>query len=366
MTAEVMRPRGTTIPLTEGGIIHKPSFIEPAPDPLFSTPEIPFTEYQLPLQNEIEEKLMHLLGNKDYTPAIAVRALRERGRALENQINSVSLDSMNNGTLTMDELSEIGDRTACVRITAAIIANKFRINLGSFIDKKLMEKMQDKYNPNSVTELRLYGTPENPGRMTGPEALRSLKSKWVFDEELGRETQTYHYRRLPVPDEEEHVREPQRTFISPRQAISNLWQVKALGSDLVPSERISNLICEGGEIDEAVNIFKGMSQDEINAISPESEVDLELLRDLGFELADVWINSWCADSSNGIESAVKDKERLGIAVKKFKDGPKLRKAGVEINERLEYLDAKHKREKMGLKPPIPRVVWTLGRTGSTD
>jgi len=347
MTAEVMRP--IVDPLV-GDNISSYDLATSSP----STPDrkLSSAEIKLPLQVEINEKLLHLFG-PDYTPAVAHRGLRERGRKLAEVISAVPVEQIDTRTIDIDTLSEIGDRSACLRITAGILATKYNINLQSHIERKLMHKMQIKYKPGDATEIRFWGTPENPGKKSGPEAFALLKGSY----DSKREMQTYENRGLPIPDEEAGHRTPTLKFTGVFQDLAHWWQRSSLGSDFVPSERATNLISEGGEVDEALGVVGGLSKDQINSLSYENEADGAILDELAEELADIFIGSWCADAAFGIDSEIKDQERMKIAVEKYKDGPRLRKDGVALDTRLKHMDERYKREKMGLKPPAPLIVW---------
>lgn len=328
-------------------------FLSPSVSSITSAEQQP-TRDELSLQVDINERLLHLLG-PDYTPAMALRGFRERGRSLSTAINSAS-ERLDDGSVSLDELSEIGDRSACLRISAGIIANKFNLNLQDYIDKKLMQKMQIKYRPDEVTEIRFYGTPDNPGEKTGPQALALLKGS--FDEDTG--TQGYFFRGLPIPDSEEEARTPALRFNNHLQELAYWWEVRSLGKDLVPSERYVNITAEEtGEVDEVLDLFKGMTSEQVNSIPENSTQDprfLELMDLLGYELADVFIGTWCGDAAVGIDSDTKDQERMGIAVEKYADGPKLRRVGIEAEKRLGWMDTFYKRIKAGLNPPPPLVV----------
>jgi NTP pyrophosphatase (non-canonical NTP hydrolase) len=346
MPVEVMHPPGVMPLISEGD---KSPDSSAATFSTIPTPEqeiIPTSpEFQLPLQREVSERLLKLFG-PDYTPAMGHRSLRERGRRLTDTIQSVDQLAMNRGELDIDTLSEIGDRNACVRISASILASKLGIDLAPIIEKKLVEKVQRKYDPDLITDIRLYGTFDNPGRKTGPEAM--IIAKQSFDTETGQQTLRPSGRSVPSWDENRRV--PDRMFGNYLQDLAHWWQTRALGSDLVPSDRVTNLISEDGEIEEALAALGGLSADEINNLNYSNEEDRPLLDDLGEELADVFIGTWCTDAVNGIDSDVKDKERMEIAVKKY-------------DSRLKYLDELHRRELLGLQPPTPPIVWHSSKRG---
>lgn len=291
--------------------------------------------FEYPFQQKAKQELVHLFG-PEYTTAHAFEDFKERAKKFRNYFGALTPDIIDN-SLSADAADGIASLSAKLKLSIVVFAIKLEQDLHASIESKLTEKMQAKYDPDMVTEIRLYGTEEDPGRKTGPEAMAILKKS--FDKING--VQTYDYRGLPVPDDEERLRYQSRRFTDHFQDIGDWWQRRALGSDLVASERTENLIePETGEIDEAIACFNSLGQ----------TIDIDGAME---ELADVWIGIDVANSAMSNDLAPHQEEELKRANDTYADLPRYRRMGIPLDAAIKFSHDKRDREESGQRLPNP-------------
>jgi len=373
MAAVIERPPGGFGSMQEGVRYKSPIHVLPASPDLyvpFETVRTEPQEYEHPLQARIDAELMPLLGT-DFTNMDALQAFDQRAAVFGDLIRRLTPDQRN-GNLYEDTRKLVERRASCLRIAATVLATKFRYDLHGSIDAKMTDRMGvKKYHSQAVTELRVYGpppTPEspNPQPLDGPMAMAYLKDG--YDEVT--DTQSYQIRWLPIPFREQAARIPTKNFKNLYQQLANEWQASAFGSDLVPEQRVANVIVpEIGETDEVMREFKDMTTDQVNALSSGNPQHAQQIADIGAELTDVMIGVDCYLASIGTEVDDADKAAMDQAVKTFAEGPDLEDEGIEFRERMKYLEELTRRRKANLTLPWkptrrrgePIMVYTSSR-----
>lgn len=355
MPAELLAPPGGYPPMLEG-VRYKSPILVPTSD----LPYVPFQEirrepeaFEYPLQQRVDAELMGILG-KDFMHTDAVDAFDERAARFGNLIRSLS-PAERNGQLDKKTREIVERRGSCLRIAATVLATKLKYDLYKSMDAKLTERMATKYHPQAATELRVYGPPPtdedpSPQPLDAGQTIAYLKSGW--DEET--HTQSYRIRGLSIPAEEQAARVPKRTFPNLMQELANEWQVSALGSNLVPEQRVANVIApEIGETDEVMLEFRGMTDEDINALSPDNPQHAQKIADIGAELTDVIIGIDCYFAAIGIDVDKSDKAVMDQALKTFAEGPDLLDEGIGFKERMRYLEEKARRFARNHALPFP-------------
>lgn len=212
---------------------------------------------------------------------------------------------------------------------------------GMNVDELLFEKetvMEEKYNPKFVTELRLYGPAEDPGRMTAKEAMRYLKNH--FNQIT--EKQEYVFRNLPIPKDEEDSRKVQADKFKDRdQRFIDEWQLKAFGSDYDTSGVIvPNMI---GENNELLAEIKKLTRNGLN----DPKIDkTELAKEgIDFIIGTLGVlSAWDEDAGKGFEETIK------YLKGKYKHTPDLvRHHGLEPKKAMTVIRDHEYRKRNGMK-----------------
>ena len=245
------------------------------------------------------------------------------------------------------------------KIITVDAATSLGIEVGSFIEKKVMEKMQEKYPANYVYDLIRQGI----APLDAMAILKSMYEKGVPVSSLGSPS--------PISLDEWSYRIPRRpAFKDARQDVTDAWQRMAYGMYLRASDRLPNFF---GEAQEFHDEFEGMDPDQINALArrgrfitandePESEEDKKLIL-IGGEAADVVIG-WDGYAS-GVNDEQEDsvREALDGMIRRYRKTGKLVGLGVPELEAMRLQREVEKRKSKGQQLPYvdtPAVAAVLG------
>lgn len=224
------------------GISSKPDF-----SPLPETE----AQYNHQLQARVAgEWIPLLLENGEGSLSRRVAVFRDRVDSFASFTNELTEDQLDGG---MDPklMDKVVQEASHIKIAAMGVGTRLGIDVGSFMDKKMLEKMQEKYPPDSIYALITSG-------LAPLEAMGLLKSAYnnghkpfVPSPEISPAEQEYRLPRVPA-------------YKDPYQDITDAWQRRAFGIYLRPVERLPNLF---GESQELLEEFNGMSEADVNSLA---------------------------------------------------------------------------------------------------
>lgn len=287
-----------------------PTYVDVFPEPPISP------EANIASTRQIQEKLKRewVPVRGDVPPSIILDVFSYKSTLLAVELAGLTSDQLA-GNMSPDLKQRLVRKTVNSQVGCIDMLTELGHDAEELVDNKL-EVIDTKYNADKFTELRLYGPPEAPGRMSVREVAAYLKAH--YDKKTG--VQSYELRQLPVPEEEERAR---FADLSPFENWQQLriaeWQVRAFGSDLsVSGSILKNML---GEYDEFMAEFNGLTPTKIDRIKDTHD---QRWNNIGEEGADYLISSmgllaaWEVCAQRGITSKVDQMKH------DFKKAPALR------------------------------------------
>lgn len=284
-------------------------------------------DLEYPLQNRIVEEWHPILGD-DASPVSRLDFFKQRA----SKFLSLAGDYPNLA-INQETDKSVNKYGIYLKIAALDLAASFHLDINSFVQAKILDKIDKKYPPYEFTRLRLEG-------WQIPEIRRELKKRF----EEGRSTPLI---RIEIPiEEQQSMKARDVPFQDPHQNVIDTWQRRAFGSDLNVEDRVPVIVEEVGEVLEE---FEGLDSDQINNIK-----DIKHLLRIGEELADVIIGIDGFFSAKDIDIEPLQEKALDRMIDKYKSVKRLRRGGLTNAEAMAYLNnAMHRAEKGLPMPPSP-------------
>lgn len=325
-----------------------------APDGLwpqdFSARKESPVSFSHPMQERIANEWRPLiLEHGEGCPVRRVQVVGERAdrfASLTGGLTSAQLD----GSVRDDTLGILVRYASYLKISVIDAATSMRVDIGSFMDKKMLEKMQIKYPPDAVYSLIGSG-------MTPFEAMAYLKNAY----NNGLEPLIPY---IEISEEErEHRADRRPAFLDAYQDVTDTWQRRTFGKHLRAGERLPNLY---GEIAEFMDEFNGLTSSEVNSLASNTRVvtaDEELGSDpirnkliaIGGEAADVVIADDGYTAALGRDQDTDGNAALDRMISKYRKTKRLVRLGLSEPEAIALQRTVEERQRKGLRPPYVSI-----------
>lgn len=289
-------------------------------------------DIEYPLQKRIVEEWHPILGD-DASPISRLDFFKQRA---DKFINLASVSQ--NSKIDSESGNNVNKNGIYLKISALDLAASLHLDINSFVQVKILDKIDKKYPPYEFTRRRLAGQPI-------PDIRRELK-------ELFESGYNAPLLRFEIPIEEQKAMKPRDIpFEDPHQDVIDTWQRRAFGSDLNVEDRVPVVIEEVGEV---LAEFEGLDNDQIHSIK-----DIKHLLRIGEELADVIIALDGFFSAKDVDVEPLQEKYLDRMIDKYKSVKRLKRAGLSTEEAMAYLNSAMHRAENGLAmPPSPVPGFT--------